>query len=158
MSATLTVPSEMVRYLRDGLHNEIGNAAQAISQVVVEAGHDQHPEWYREPLEHFDQLRALLDLIGWDDTSTPAEVRVNLREHQRAILAALGVEMIVATDDLGEATRVDAERATRGEPPQREATAQRVLALREFTSAVKDLVDTRETPEGAIYTITKLPR
>jgi hypothetical protein len=148
MSATLTVPSEMVRYLRDGLHNEIGNAAQAISQVVVQANHDQHPEWYREPLEHFDQIRTLLDLIGWDDTGTPAEVRVDLREHQRAILDALGVEMIVANADMEEADAVDAERAKRGETPKRKATTRRVLALREFASAAKDLMGLIEMQES----------
>jgi len=136
-STTLVVPPEMVHYLRDGLHNGIGNAAQAISQVVVEAGHEQHPEWYREPLEHFDQIRALLDLIGWDATGPPAEVRVDMREHQQAILDALRVEMMVGDADLEEATAVDAERARRGEPPKREATTQRVLALNKFVASVE---------------------
>lgn len=136
-STTLVVPPEMVRYLRDGLHNEIDNAAQAISQVVVDAGREQHPEWYREPLEHFDRVRALLDLIGWDETDSSAEVRVDLREHRRAILDALRMEMIVGDADLEEATAVDVERARRGELPKREATTQRVLALREFVAAVE---------------------
>jgi hypothetical protein len=82
---------------------------------VLDAGREQHPEWYREPLEHFDRVRALLDLIGWDATDTPAEVHIDLHEHQGAILDALRVEMIISDADLEEATAVDAERAKQGE-------------------------------------------
>jgi hypothetical protein len=127
----------MVCDLREGLHAAIGAAAEAISQVVAQAGRERHPERYREPLDRFDQARALLDLVGWRETGAPTEVRVDLREHRRALLDALGVEMIVAEDDQREAVTLDAERAARGEPPQREATARRVRALRELAASVE---------------------
>lgn len=53
---------------------------------------------------------------------------------------ALDVRLLVAEDDLEEADLVDAERAEQGEPPEREATTNRVLALREFAASVKDLL------------------
>jgi hypothetical protein len=127
----------MVGDLREGLHAAIGGAAEAISQVVAQVGRERHPERYREPLDRFDQARALLDLIGWRETGAPTEVRVDLCEHRRALLDALGVEMIVAEDDKREAVTLDAQRAARGEPPQREATARRVLALRELAASVE---------------------
>jgi hypothetical protein len=43
--------------------------------------------------------------------------------------------------DLEEAETVDAERAKRGQPPKREATIRRVLALREFVAAVEAQAD-----------------
>ncbi len=137
MSTTLVIPPDMVSHLRDGLHASIGSAAEAISQVVAQAGRERHPERYREPLDRLDEARALLDLIGWRETGAPTEVRVDLREHRRALLDALGLEMIVAEDDQLESARIDTERAARGEPPQRGAAAVRVRALRKLATSVE---------------------
>jgi hypothetical protein len=141
MSIMLTVPAEMAEHLRSGLHSGIGDAAETIAQVVVEAGREQHPERYREPLEHFDRVRALLDLIGWSALDPAVEVRVDLREHRQAVLDALRVAMLVSDADLEEAERVDAERAKRDEPSKRETTIRHVHALREFVASVEAQVD-----------------
>ncbi|HEV3319487.1 MAG TPA: hypothetical protein VG053_07120 [Solirubrobacteraceae bacterium] len=128
MSTMLTVPAEMAEHLRSGLHSGIGDAAETIAQVVGEAGREQHPEWYREPLAHFDRVRALLDLIGWSATDPAVGVSVDLSEHRQAILDALGVAMIVGDADLKEAETVGTAKG--------KATIRRVLALGEFVAAV----------------------
>lgn len=128
MSTMLTVPAEMAEHLRSGLHSGIGDAAETIAQVVGETGREQHPEWYREPLAHFDRVRALLDLIGWSATDPAVEVRADLSEHRQAILDALGVAMIVGDADLKEAETVGTAKG--------KATIRRVLALGEFVAAV----------------------
>lgn len=128
MSTMLTVPAEMAEHLRSGLHSGIGDAAETIAQVVGEPGREQHPEWYREPLAHFDRVRALLDLIGWNATDPAVEVRADLSEHRQAILDALGVAMIVGDADLKEAETVGTAKG--------KATIRRVLALGEFVAAV----------------------
>jgi hypothetical protein len=133
MSTMLTLPAEMAEHLRSGLHSGIGDAAETIAQVVVEPGREQHPEWYREPLAHFDRVRALLDLIGWAATDPPAEVSVDLREHRHAVLDALGVAMIVGNADLKEAEPVGTAKGR--------ATIRRVLALGEFVAAVEAQAD-----------------
>lgn len=128
MSTMLVVPAEMVEHLRSGLHSGIGDATETIARVVGETGREQHPEWYREPLAHFDRVRALLDLIGWGATDPAAEVSVDLREHQQAVLDALGVAMIVGDADLKEAETVGTAKG--------KATIRRALALGEFVAAV----------------------
>jgi len=133
MSTMLTVPAEMVEHLRSGLHSGIGDAAETIAQVVGEPAREQHPEWYREPLSHFDRVRALLDTIGWAATDPPAEVSVDLREHRHAVLDALGVAMIVADADLKAAETVSTANG--------KATIRRVLALGEFAAAVEAQAD-----------------
>jgi hypothetical protein len=133
----LVVPAEMVPYLREGLHFKIGNAADAISEVVVQLDSQRGAGWHREPLEHFDRLRVLLDHIGWEDSDSPVEAHVDLREHRHAVLEALRVQVLVSEDQLRESARVDAERTAAGEPPSHEATTQRVRALREWVAAIE---------------------
>jgi hypothetical protein len=146
MSQILAVPAEMVGHLRNGLHSSIGDAVQDIAHVVDMPDREQHPERYREPLEHFDQVRALLDLIGWGETDPPVEVSVDLHEHRRALTDALQIVLLVGNDNVGEAGTVDAGRARRGEPPKREATTRSVLALREFVAAVEAQTDDLAEP------------
>lgn len=143
----ITVPAQLVGPLRSGLHSEVGTAAETIAQVVDEADREQHPEWYREPLEQLDRARALLDLIGWSTTDQAKEVLVDLREHHGALSEALRVAMIVGDADLEEAEAVDAERATRSDTPEREATTRRVLALREFVAFVEARADELGEPQ-----------
>jgi hypothetical protein len=134
MSTMLVVPAEMAEHLRSGLHSGIGDAAETIAQVVGEPGREQHPEWYRDPLAHFDRVRALLDMIGWGATDPAAEVSVDLCEHRQAVLDALGVAMIVADADLKEAESVSTANG--------KATIRRVLALSEFVVAVEAKANT----------------
>lgn len=144
----ITVPAEMAGELRDGLHTVLGNAAEGVSQITERFSREHHPEWYAEQRERFERTWALLDLIGWRELKRPAAIRINLREHHRAVSEALDVRLLVAEDDLEEADAVDAERAEQGKPPMREATTSRVLALREFAASVKDLVGHLEMQKG----------
>lgn len=141
----ITVPAELVSELRHGLHTVLGNAAEGVSQITERFGREHHPEWYAEQRERFERTWALLDLIGWRESKQPAAVQINLREQRRAVREALDVRLPVAEDDLEEADAVDAERAEQSEPPMREATTSRVLALREFAASIKDLVSHLET-------------
>jgi hypothetical protein len=141
MSQILTVPAGMVGHLRNGLHSSIGDAVQEIAHVVDIPDREQHPELYREPLAHFDAVRAFLDLIGWGETDPPVEVSVDLHEHRRALTDALRIALLAGNDDLEGAEATDAERARRGKPTKREARTRSVLALREFVTAVEAQAD-----------------
>jgi hypothetical protein len=129
----------MLRELRSGLHTNLGDAAQGISQITDAGGRERHPEWYAEHRERFERTWALLDLIGWSEPKHPSALRLDLRQHGQAMIEALEVRLLVAEDDLKEADAVDAERKERGEPPKRQRTVERVEAVREFAAAVKDL-------------------
>jgi hypothetical protein len=140
-SKLLVVPPAIVPYLRDGLHSEIGTAVEEISVVTWEADRAEHPEWYGEPIEHLDRVRRLLDLVGWSANSKPGEIQIDVREHSQLVLDALNTELSVVDEQLRESEQIDAGRAARGEPPQRETTAQRMIALREFVAAVEGRMD-----------------
>lgn len=137
----ITVPGEMLSELRHGLHTVLGDATQGISQTTERFGRERHPEWYAEHRAQFERTWALLDLIGWGEPKQPAALQIDLGEHHQAVGEALDVRLLIASDDLKEADKVDAERAEQGDPPKRDATTTRVHALREFATAVKDLID-----------------
>lgn len=137
MSTTLTVPAELVGLVRSALLAELGRAAEELAGVVERRGHEDHPEWFAQALRRHDAARALLDTIGSGNTDPPVEVGIDLRTHRQALTAALDVALLVGDEELAETEQVDAERAQRGEPSKREATIERVLALREFVAAVR---------------------
>jgi DNA-binding XRE family transcriptional regulator len=137
MTSMLVVPAEMVRYLRDGLLSEIVEAASDVQDAGTHTEKLSKPGWYREPLTFLDRHRALLDLIGWEDTDSQTDVQIDLHEHRGAVLEGLWSRLHYSDDELREGMRVEAERATAGEPPQDETLTERVLALREWGAAVE---------------------
>jgi hypothetical protein len=48
---------------------------------------------YRGAVEHFDRMRALLDIVGWDAEDGDKDVAVDLNEHTDALYGALSSEM-----------------------------------------------------------------
>jgi hypothetical protein len=139
MSAWLTVPAEMVGLLREGLHSEIEAAVQLIAPVVEAPDREQHPERYRAPLARLDAARALLDLVGWGTPDPPADVRVDLGEHHRALLRALRSELLVEEEALGGGQ----------ESGPRDAAERRGIAER--AEALRELISTVEARVGALF-------
>jgi hypothetical protein len=129
MSSKLTIPAEMVRTLRIGLHSELGEAASEIDQITYQRGREEYPEWYEEPLMQLDGARALLDVIGWGETQQPVEIEIDLAEHYAALFGALRGQALIHQDLIEEADQVDAERANQGKPPKARATIARAAAL-----------------------------
>jgi hypothetical protein len=89
---TITIPARIVRYLREGLHSQLGMAAEDIGQANHEGGR-LRPVLYAEPLERFDRTRALLDLIGWKDETDEGPAAINLVGHRQALLSALQAQV-----------------------------------------------------------------
>jgi hypothetical protein len=89
----LVVPPEMVRYVREGLHSAMGDAAAGMLRVATLANDKRDPLWYREPLDHFDRVRRVLDLVGWYEDGISSEVHLDLREHRHAVIEALRMEV-----------------------------------------------------------------
>lgn len=129
MSSKLTIPAELVRTLRIGLHSELGEAASEIDSISYQRGREQCPEWYEEPLIQLDCARALLDVIGWGETQQRVEVEIDLAEHHSALFGALRGQVLIHRDMIEEADQVDADRAEWGKPPKAEATIARAAAL-----------------------------
>jgi hypothetical protein len=129
MSSKLTIPAEMVRTLRIGLHSELGEAASEIDAISYQPGREECSEWYEEPLMQLDSARALLDVIGWGETRQRVDVEIDLAKHHSALFGALRGQVLIHRDMIEEADQVDADRAEQGKPPKAEATIVRAAAL-----------------------------
>jgi hypothetical protein len=136
MSTIITVPAEIVSQVRIGLPNVLHDAAEEITAAVERPGYERQPEWFQGGRAKLERACALLDLIGWSERTQAAAICVDLSQHGQALNEALEVMLMVGEDELKEADAVDATRARQSEPPKREATTRRVLALREFAASI----------------------
>jgi len=156
MSSKLAIPAELMRTLRIGSHHELGQAASEIDHITYQRGREEHPEWYGEPLTRLDGARALLDVVGWDETQQPVGIEIDLAEHHMALFGALHSQVLIHQDMIEESDQVDAERAEQGKPPKAQATIaraaalDRLLASAEVQAATLGL-DTRRPGGGALH-------
>ncbi len=122
---TITIPARIVRYLREGLHTQLGMAAEDIGQANHEGGR-LRPILYAEPLERFDRTRALLDVIGWKDENDEGPAIVNLVGHRLALLSALQAQVETERD------MTDDDPALKGAEKQIACARRRVADLEQF--------------------------
>lgn len=122
---TITIPARIVRYLREGLHGQLGMAAEDIGQANHEGGR-LRPVLYAEPLERFDHARALLDLIGWKNEADEGPAIVNLADHRPALLAALHAQLET------ERNMTDEDPALKGAEKQIACARQRVAEIEQL--------------------------
>jgi 16S rRNA C967 or C1407 C5-methylase (RsmB/RsmF family) len=132
MSNTLIVPAEILDLLRSGLHIELGDVAEAISEATDGRERQAHPEWFAELFDRFDAIRALQQVAGWSTSDPDQEVEVDLDAHRDELLAALTSQLCVEQNIKQELDREYADKTAR-----REAT-QRVFKLSRFLAGVKD--------------------
>jgi hypothetical protein len=135
----VTVPAELVGDLRIGLHNELTAPAEGVIEVVSRADRETQPEQYHEHLDYLDELCVLLDIVGWARPKQQTAVVIDLRPHRRAVTTALDFATTSSVDELKDAEKADATK--------QDATAKRVAALREFATAVAELVAAIEPEE-----------
>lgn len=145
----LVIPAERVGDVRNGLHIVLGGITQELRATSEQQGRERHPEWYGQDRERVECAFVLLDRIGWGEPQRPVDVVVDLYAHHWALSEALDAVLPVAEDDLGEVEAVDAERAKREQPPVREETTRRVLALQEFACEVKGRIEAALLTRGA---------
>jgi hypothetical protein len=93
---TITIPARIVRYLREALHSQLG-MAEDISEASHEVGQERLV-LYVEPLERLDRSRALLDLIGWKDTTDEGPATINFIGHRQMLLRALEAQLTAERD------------------------------------------------------------
>jgi hypothetical protein len=81
---TISIPPQIIGYTRESLCRQLGQAADQIAQIS-EARGCEHGERYAKPIQRFDRIRALLELIGWTDREDREVVRIS-RPRERATL------------------------------------------------------------------------
>jgi hypothetical protein len=131
MSNTLIVPTEMLDPLRSGIHIELGNATQAISDATDRRDRQGHPEWFTDLFGRLDAIRALLRVAGWSTPEPARDIEVDLDTHRGELLAALTSQLCVERNLKDELDREHAERAARC------AATKRVLALSRLVAQLK---------------------
>lgn len=84
----LTVPAEVARPLREGLHTGFRIAAEQIAALAKPMG-ERSFEIYRKPLTLQDEARALLEEIGGETPEPARDIEVNLSAHRPLLLQTL---------------------------------------------------------------------
>ncbi len=102
MDAMLTVPGNLVSYLRSGLFGVLGCTAEDIANITLESGSNSPEGAYDEPLQAFDVLRVHLDAVGWRNTASRGDVAINLSLGGVLVVKALKRELDVLGNELQE--------------------------------------------------------
>lgn len=86
---SVALSGELIALLRRGLLRELAGTAREINGAVARPGYERDAGRYRGPLECQDSIRALLGLVGWENTGQEQEpVTVYLDRYRDALLAA----------------------------------------------------------------------
>lgn len=88
--ALVTVPASVVDWLRRAAYAEIGSAAEALDTAAFASDREDHPEWFRGPMQNLREVYALLDAIGWAKTLPPLGVQLDLSEDSWGLMRVLG--------------------------------------------------------------------
>jgi hypothetical protein len=83
---SITIPAELVRYLRQGLQSQL--SARVDMLAVALEGRIDEPR-YREALYGFDDARTLLDTVGVGEHDGQDDVELDLSESGELVLKAL---------------------------------------------------------------------
>jgi hypothetical protein len=140
MSTMFVVPAGMVRFVREGLYEELRLVGEALTDFQARPAEQRRQGWQREPLARLDRIRALLDVVGWTVQEPSREVVIDLRENCWALLEALDHETAVCQGQLENA------RAEGHSKSRRRRLSRRVRKLREFARKA----ETQALVEGAL--------
>jgi hypothetical protein len=107
---SVLITAEVADLVRDGLRSQIARSAQHIVNAdgLTEAG--ERSENYQEPLRRIGAFHALLEALGW--TTSPEDVRVDLKAHEWALTQAVRDEISTLTNILRDNFQDDECRAT----------------------------------------------
>jgi hypothetical protein len=140
----VTVPANIVDWLRRAAYAEIGSAAEALDTAAFADDREAHPEWFRGPAVSLRESYALLDTIGWSRTVPPLAVQIDLHQNGWALMKALAGAVEFADEDLSEMTREKGACADHGLVSE----CERAWVLDEFTGTVEARIDALAVQEG----------
>jgi hypothetical protein len=146
-SAQVTIPARIVDWLRRAAYTEIGTAAQALDTAAFALDREAHPEWFRGPAEHLRETYALLDAIGWSQTTPPTATPIDPHENCWALMRALVAALEFADEEVNESIR-SLEHTERGILPEPYIEHERARALWNFTATLQAHIDTLAVEEG----------
>lgn len=102
MNTELTVPAGFVSYLRSGLFQEWGFAAEDIANLSIEFGGRAPDGAFGGPLQTFFTMLVIFGEVGWQDSHTQGNIVINLNIGGAYIARALKNQHLVLANELGE--------------------------------------------------------
>jgi hypothetical protein len=102
MNTQLTVPASFVSYLRSGLFQEWGFAAEDIANLSIEFGGGAPDGALSEPLQTFLTMLVLFGEVGWKNSHTQGNIIINLNIGGAYIARALKNQHQALANELGE--------------------------------------------------------
>jgi hypothetical protein len=134
-SRPLLIGAAVARLVRDGLRSQIATTSQWIAEAQSLRGGGEHPKRFQAPLEDQDSLRALMDVLGWQepDDSMAEGIEIDLSTHGWALSEALQDQITTHTEQLRD-TQIETERETEITTALTELTALSVSVLLKTTS------------------------
>ena len=140
--ALVTVPASVVDWLRRAAYAEIGSAAEALDTAAFANDREDHPEWFRGPMQNLREVYALLDAIGWGKTLPPLGVQLDLSEDSWALMRVLASALEFADESISETACSMVEHA---EPqdlaPERDTNTEQVGVLYDFMETAQARID-----------------
>ena len=140
--ALVTVPASVIDWLRRAAYAEIGSAAEALDTAAFASDREDHPEWFRGPMQNLREIYALLNAIGWSRTLPPLGVQLDLSEDSWALMRVLTSALEFADEDLSETACSMVEHA---EPqdltPEHDVESERVGVLYDFMERAQARID-----------------
>lgn len=130
---TVIVPAALARCAREGLHSEIGTAAEQVADITQLPG-ERPMDMYREPLRLQRQAQLLLEEIEGETPDPPAPFEVDVAHHPILIRALQGQQ------------RSYVERREEMEDDERRIASERVRELDALIHAVKARNPERHVP------------
>jgi hypothetical protein len=103
MSDTLTVPAALANCVREGLHIEIGHAAEQITGLT-ERPKELPVEIYRKPFRIQREAQAILEEIGGETPVPPASFTADLSQNHGILLTVIYAQRQTFIDNNKEET------------------------------------------------------
>jgi hypothetical protein len=137
MSATLTIPADVVPAVREGLFCLLGDATETMTDLLEQGGGGLSATVFAAARAQLACVFELLDLVGWAPTDGRREIQVDLAEQGPAVKEALDSYLPVLEDQEAEVDVDDRRRAREGKPPRKREILERLLACREFAELLE---------------------
>jgi hypothetical protein len=144
--AFVTIPANIVDWLRQAAYTEIGLTAETLDTAAFSTDREAHPEWFRGPAETLHHIYTLLDTIGWAKTTPPHEPQIDANENSWTLIRILTKALEIADQDTSETDPNATQPAT---TPASSTAAERANTLWNITASVQAHTDTLAVQESA---------
>jgi hypothetical protein len=128
MSKTTTIPEAVLPRVREGLYTLVADICERADDAAGDRDREVDPSAYIEIRRRLEDAWSLLDSAGWTALDNSAAVRVDVKRHGQALLAAVEVMLPMMAVWLREMADGD---------PDKKARADEQLRVQRFGESVR---------------------